>query len=159
MANKIVFRIETNKRKGLYAFCPDTWEGEQTEQLILDNLYVYDKHKTPNADSLLCHVWDYTYKESPYHVTKRDDDYAHRDFWYFGFSSIQQLLSWIDHVETRESIERCSELHLTVYEVEEEFFYQGECQCVFVREKSTCIEHFEIWDYNTYVMLMGKYKK
>lgn len=164
MARKVLYRIENEHGRGMYGFSPKTDDGYSVDYLISKNLYNFHNHKTPDFDALLSDVWGYrpgVYNDNNDYADniRNHPKYDVGDFWHFGFSSIHQLLNWVKHKETREAIEQCKELYLSVYEVDEANFRQGECQCIFVPVEAVLLDKIQVWEHSTYGELMMRYGK
>lgn len=120
----VLFRIESRCGDGLYSTKnKNQYESTLSTFLGLSNLYPDKLHPSPLWDKKMSKKW-----------SMLDDS----SMYYFGFSSIKQLRSWLSD----EQLRRIEDYHddkkgyrIVMYNSDD--YIIGKTQCAFIREKAT----------------------
>jgi len=88
------------------------------------------------------------YRDSPNRPTPSNDaipywELENRLKWFFGFSSIEQLKSWIDSYEVRKIMGGWN-YKVGIYEVDEEYFNESPHQAIFIKSKAKLIQFLNL---------------
>lgn len=133
------YRIEDDRRIGPYSDTDRAVRPSITRYLSYKLVAVFgvdygdymEKHPTPSRDSLeLSYVWNHLLN------TGASVDYL------FGFESIAKAEQWFCLEEERQYIKEYG-LHLSVYEVIDEFVHFGKWQAIAKKDKLNFIESLD----------------
>lgn len=117
----LIYRVEKENGQGLYRDNDYPFSYEMVDSM---------RHPLPSDDALLSIFWNALSYES---MAK----------FHFGYSSIEQLKSWVYRTSWREEIDKAG-FRVNVYETEN--YKTGDTQAVFVKSKSKFVNSLSLLD-------------